>query len=97
MPKDYGYSEAEVIELETRLASLAESFSALLVRLLKYCREKKIPLREEELPRRMLARIMTTLSEIKDIEQLSDIVPVFEQAKALADDKRPPDKLPVYL
>lgn len=96
MPKDYGHSEAEVIELETRLAALAESFSAILVWLLKYCRDKKIPLREEELPRRMLSRIMATLSEIKDIEQLSYIVPVIEQAEIQSDDRRPPDKLRVY-
>jgi hypothetical protein len=80
MPKDYGHSEAEIIELETKLATLAESFSAMLVWLLKYCRDKKIPLREEELPRRMLSRIMATLSEIKDVEQPLSHNPVISDA-----------------
>jgi len=97
MQRDYGLSETEILELEERLGALAESFSTMLVWLLRYCHEKNIPLKEEELPRRMLSRVMSTLNELMSIERLSYLAPIIQRAETLSEAKRkPPDKLPVY-
>lgn len=101
MPRDCGHNEAEILEIEERLVELAESVSAILVWLLRYCRGKNIPVKSEELPKRMLSRIMSTLSELKSMEKLSGLAPLLSdailQGKRSDDNYTEPDPRFCYL